>query len=107
MSRLDSDCYEQSFDDGHLRGDIEGRQSNMSKYIVEMPEGWLPAMCPDCHIQYRDCNGICGEKVCPLAKAQEVVEINCQDPKVSIRLSDMDVQYDGKPVKLYAAKEAK
>ena len=31
MSRLDSDCYEQSFDDGHLRGDIDGRQSNMSK----------------------------------------------------------------------------
>ena len=42
-------------------------------WIVEMPEGWVPAMCPDCHIQYSGATGICGESKCPLTNAKKAV----------------------------------
>jgi Lar family restriction alleviation protein len=59
MSRLDSDCYEQSFDDGHLRGNIEGRQGNMTHRQMERYFAKELKPCPFCGgkailVQWRD-----------------------------------------------------
>ena len=47
----------------------------MNEYKITMPEGWVPAMCPDCHIEYSKCAGICGEMDCPLSHAVPVKEV--------------------------------
>ena len=79
----------------------------MSKYIVEMPEGWeYSDDCSGCPFQNGNCK-ISG-RMCPLAKAKEVVEVGTELTYYNRSHSNGRVyEINGKPVKLYAAKEDK
>lgn len=73
-------------------------------YVVMMPKGWMPAMCPDCHIQYSGAIGICGEVNCPLANAKKAVEVKPGQVQLFPCLGATSVYLDpeGIPVTLYA-----
>ena len=73
-------------------------------WIVEMPEGWVPAMCPDCHIQYSGATGICGESKCPLTSAKKAVECQIDVSPKGVK-SYICVLSDG--IKIYAVEVEK
>ena len=78
----------------------------MSKYIVEMPEGWNHSWCIEdkCY----QCSGT-GKYDCPLAKAQEVVEASPEELLCVFEVNGdwVMAKRTRKPCKLYAAKEGK
>jgi hypothetical protein len=74
----------------------------MKTLLIEMPDDWDPDMCPDCHIDYSGCVGICGGKPCPLARAKEATAVKSGDID---RVLPDDILAHGKPVKLYAVRE--
>ena len=78
----------------------------MKTIIVEMPDDWMPAMCPDCHIQYSGSTGICGGSICPLAKSIKAMEVKsgfdvCWGENVAYYF------HSRKPITLYAVEDTK
>lgn len=89
----------------------------MSKWIVEMPEGWVNGkdcvlLCPLLHMN-------CATKNCPLASAKKAVEVNPvadipnmvvntwpepQDKQAALVIKGQ-VRISSKPVKLWATEE--
>ena len=74
------------------------------KIIIEIPDGWVAAMCPDCHIDYSENNGICGAAVCPLANAKKAVEVKQTFSRKAGVGWRMEPKIEG-PYTLYAVRE--
>ena len=71
----------------------------MRKYIIEVVDSWKPKDCGNC---FFDCGDACfsDDLICPLAKAQEVVEVPASKEALLIWLGNSEL-------KIFAAKEDK